>query len=362
MTTHTSALLTLPGAVAASGVDGGVAWHYGDPTVEQRRAEQGVGLVDRDQRGVITVIGADRHDWLNKLTSQLLLPLADGTTTQALVLTPQGHVEYHFGVTEVGDTTYLDTDAGTDEGLSKYLQMMKFWSDVEVTVRSNDFQQLSLIGPRASEVGARLGLGQVEAGCAVPLPEGGFLRATDTGLDFVVPHDRALTLAQQLIAGGATPVGTWADDALRIPTRRVRTGVDTDDRTIPHEVGLLGVAVHMNKGCYRGQETVARVANLGRPPRRLVMLNLDGTQDVLPNPGDDILTDQGRVVGRVGTVAIHYEDGPIALALVKRNIGPETPLLAGGVDARIDPADVAPENAAPASAIDRATFTKIRPR
>ena len=81
------------------------------------------------------------------------------------------------------------------------------------------------------------------------------------------------------------------------------------------------------------------MANLGRPPRRLVMLNLDGSQDLLPAPGDPVTSAEGRTVGRLGTVAQHHEDGPIALALVKRPIGPDAPLLAGGVDARVDPAD-----------------------
>lgn len=355
MSTSVSALLSLPGAVAAEGPDASVAWHYGDPMIEQRRAEMGTGLVDRGQRGLISVAGPDRHDWLNKLTSQLLMPLADNSTTQALVLSPNGHIEHHFGVTEVGGITYLDTEPGTTEPLVKYLEMMKFWSDVQVSDISTDFQQLSLVGPKTLA-----GVPVLTGPSAVELPDGGFARGTEWGVDLFVPRARAGVVAGELISAGASPVGTWADDALRIPRRIPRAGVDTDDRTIPNEVGLLGVAVHMNKGCYRGQETVARVANLGRPPRRLVMLNLDGTQDVLPIPGQDVTTVEGRVVGRVGTVAIHHEDGPIALALVKRNIGPETALLAGGVDARVDPADALNDEGRPVSAIDRAAFAKIR--
>ncbi len=355
MSTPISALLALPGAVAAEGPDAVVAWHYGDPMVEQRRAEMGAGLIDRGQRGLISVEGPDRHDWLNKLTSQLLLPLADNSATQALVLSPNGHVEHHFGVTEINGITYLDTEPGTTESLAKYLEMMKFWSDVQVTDISTDWQQLSLVGPKVLP-----GVPVLASGLAAELPDGGFARGTDLGVDLFIPRSEAGTFAGTLIAAGATPVGTWAADALRIPRRTPRVGVDTDDRTIPNEVGLLGVAVHMNKGCYRGQETVARVANLGRPPRRLVMLNLDGTQDVLPTPGQDVTTIEGRVVGRVGTVAVHHEDGPIALALIKRNIGPDTALLAGGIDARVDPADALAEEGRPVSAIDRAAFAKVR--
>jgi folate-binding protein YgfZ len=138
--------------------------------------------------------------------------------------------------------------------------------------------------------------------------------------------------------------------------------VDTDERTIPNEVSWLATAVHLEKGCYRGQETVARVHNLGRPPRRLVMLNLDGSASGLPATGDPVSTADGRVVGRLGTVAQHYEDGPIALALVKRAVDVGTPLLAGSVDAAIDPVDALGEQdrAAPVSAIDRRALSQIR--
>jgi folate-binding protein YgfZ len=163
---------------------------------------------------------------------------------------------------------------------------------------------------------------------------------------------------------GARPAGSWAAEALRIPTRTPRLGVDTDDRTIPNEVSWLTTAVHLNKGCYRGQETVARVNNLGRPPRRLVMLNLDGSADRIPETGSSVTTAEGRVVGRVGSVAHHYEDGPIALALVKRSLPVDTALFADGVDATIDPDDAIQDTPSeiPQSAIDRRTFTDIRRR
>ncbi len=347
-----SVLLQRPGAVAGEGVDATVAWHYGDPMGEQRRAERSTGLVDRSHREVLRVAGADRHDWLNKLTSQLLLPLADGAATEALILSPQGHVEHHFGVTEFGEAVYLDTEPGRGTDLLTYLERMKFWSQVEVSV--SGLRQLALIGRGA---GRLLGEQTPALDRAVPYCDG-FLRRTRSGVDAFIT-DVAGT-ATTLIAAGAVPIGSWADDALRVPTRRPRIGVDTDDRTIPNEVSWLHDAVHLHKGCYRGQETVARVANLGRPPRRLVMLNLDGSQDRLPAPGEAVLTTEGRAVGRLGTVAQHHEDGPIALALVKRTIGPDIPLLAGGVDARVDPADAVPDDAAPVSRADRAAFADLR--
>ena len=124
----------------------------------------------------------------------------------------------------------------------------------------------------------------------------------------------------------------WAFEALRIAARVPRLGLDTDHRTIPHEVGWIENAVHLNKGCYRGQETVARVHNLGHPPRRLVFLDLDGSVDRLPAHGDPVELD-GTAVGSVGSTARHYELGPIGLALVKRTVPVDATLLAGGVAA-----------------------------
>lgn len=124
----------------------------------------------------------------------------------------------------------------------------------------------------------------------------------------------------------------WAYEALRIAAHRPRLGVDTDERTIPHEVGWIGSAVHLDKGCYRGQETVARVHNLGRPPRRLVMLHLDGSVDRLPERGSAVQAGDRRV-GTVGSSARHYELGPIALALVKRSVPVDAELLADGIAA-----------------------------
>ncbi len=127
------------------------------------------------------------------------------------------------------------------------------------------------------------------------------------------------------------PAGVWAYEAHRVAALRPRLGVDTDERTIPHEVGWIGGpgegAVHLDKGCYRGQETVARVHNLGKPPRMLVLLHLDGSAD-RPSTGDAVLAG-GRAVGRLGTVVEHVDLGPVALALVKRGLPADTELTTG---------------------------------
>jgi folate-binding protein YgfZ len=139
-----------------------------------------------------------------------------------------------------------------------------------------------------------------------------------------------------LVQAGAQRAGLWAFEALRVEARCPRLGLETDHRTIPHEVGWIGSAVHLDKGCYRGQETVARVQNLGRPPRRLVLVHLSGESDVLPEPGSPVEL-EGRTVGFLGTAVHHYDLGPIALAVVKRNLADDAALVVAGQRATIDP-------------------------
>ena len=361
--TYHSPLLGFPGAVNATGIDAGTAWHYGDPIGEQRAAERGAILVDRSNRSLLTVTGPDRLTWLHTLTSQFLSTLGDGEATQALVLSPQGHVEHHFHLTDLGEVAYLDTEPGAGTALLGYLDGMRFWSKVEVADRTAEWAELTLFGPLAWHIAElALQLPDPGPGRASLLTGGGVVRRNDDSIDLLVPRSDLGAVAAALVTAGAVPAGSWAADALRIPTRRPRWGVDTDDRTIPNEVEWLSTAVHLEKGCYRGQETVARVHNLGRPPRRLVMLNLDGSASGLPETGDPVTTAEGRVVGRVGTVAQHHDDGPIALALIKRTVDVGTPLLAGTVDAAIDPADALDDTATatPLSAIDRRALSQIR--
>ena len=320
-----SPLLKLPGAVPPpeGSPDTGVAWHHGDPLGEQRAAERDVAVVDRSHREVLAVPGADRLSWLHAITSQHLLELGAGEHTEALVLDLRGHVEHHVVVSHVQDTVWLDTDPGWAQGLLAYLNSMVFWAKVEPREATSELAVLSLLGPGADQVVARAG------------EWGGFVRVMAGRMDLLVPRDELAGAWQRLVEAGATAAGTWAYEAIRAAALRPRLGIDTDERTIPHEVGWIGSAVHLNKGCYRGQETVARVSNLGRPPRRLVLLHLE-SPETLPTTGEPVRVGE-RVVGRVGTVAIHYELGPIALALLKRTVAPDTPLLAGNAAASIDP-------------------------
>ena len=340
-----SPLLTLPGAVPPpdGSPDPGVAWHHGDPLGEQRTAERDVVVVDRSHREVLAVSGPDRLIWLHTITSQHLSGLADGGHTEALVLDGQGRVEYHAVVSHVDETVWLDTEPGRSAGLLTYLRQMVFWSKVEPRDATAELAVLSLLGPGTGALLARAG------------ELGGFVRPGEDRADLLVPREQLTVTWQRLVDAGAGPAGTWAYDALRAAALRPRLGVDTDERTIAHEVGWIGTAVHLNKGCYRGQETVARVANLGRPPRRMVLLHLE-SPEALPSTGDPVRSGE-RVVGRVGTVIIHHELGPIALALLKRSIEPGTPLLAGNAAAAVDPASVPPDTGEPPG---RAALRRLR--
>ncbi|OBF40966.1 glycine cleavage system protein T [Mycobacterium sp. ACS1612] len=333
-----------------TGPDAGAVWHYGDPLGEQRAAAEAAIVVDRSHRAVLTLTGADRKTWLHSISSQHVSELPDGAVTENLSLDGQGRVEDHWVQTELDGVTYLDTEPWRGEPLLAYLRKMVFWSDV--AVEPADLAVLSLLGPRLADqqVLDALGVAALPAeGTAVALPGGGFLRRMPGDrleLDLAVPSEQAGQRRQRLVDAGVRAAGVWAYEAHRVAALRPRLGVDTDERTIPHEVGWIGTAVHLDKGCYRGQETVARVHNLGKPPRMLVLVHLDGSAD-RPATGDPLLAG-GRPVGRVGTVVDHVDEGAVALALVKRGLPADTPLTTGGeaaVAAVIDPDSVPPADA-----------------
>jgi folate-binding protein YgfZ len=319
-------LKILPGAVEAGWPDEGVAAHYGDPFREQRALATSAGLVDRSNRGVLKITGQDRLAWLHSLTTQHLEGLAAGQSAQALILSPTGHVEYDLTLTDDGTSVWLHVEPGTATALAAFLDSMRFMMRVEISDVSQDYAVLTVMGPAGGDTAA--GLDRVAARVE-PGPFGIF--------DLIVARHRLADAAGELIRCGGQPAGMWAFEALRIAARVPRLGLDTDHRTIPHEVGWIETAVHLNKGCYRGQETVARVHNLGHPPRRLVFLHLDGSADRLPAHGDPVELDGPGIgtttVGFVGSAARHYELGPIGLALVKRTVPVDATLLAGGVPA-----------------------------
>lgn len=381
------------GAVAApdTSASAGVAWHYGDPLGEQRAATRGAVVVDRSDRSVLELSGPERLTWLNTICSQLVSDLSDRRSAEALSLDINGRIEDHFVLTDIDEVTWIDTEGARGGALLDFLTTMVFWAKVQPVTRP-DITVLTLIGPDAI-TGPIAHLIDI-APDAVPyqagdLPEShhedeplGFWRMmpplsegphADSSLpvvDLVVPVSALPGWWEQLVEAGAKPAGSWAYDALRVAGLKPRLGVDTDERTIPQEVSWIGGpdafgAVHLDKGCYRGQETVARVHNLGKPPRHLVLLHLDGSSDHRPAAGEPI-TAGGRTVGRVGTVVDHFDLGPIALGLVKRNVDADAQLLVGSADAddspvaaRIDPDSVDAEERVQAG---RAAIERLRGR
>ncbi|MEZ5127505.1 MAG: folate-binding protein [Micropruina glycogenica] len=279
-----------------SGPDAGAVWHYGDPLREQRWLAAGEASVDLSHRPTFSITGPDRLTWLNNIVSQKLDDLASDAWVTAYILDPNGRIVHVFGGVDDGATLWAATEPGHDEALLAWLRRMQFAARVEITERS-------------------------ESHAMVITPGGPGIVARDE-VDATLGERRA---------------GTWAADALRIEAGQPRVFVDTDERTIPNELanpdGLtLGPAVHLQKGCYPGQETVARVYNLGRPPRRLTRLHLDGSAEALPQIGSEIVLD-GRSIGRVGSSARHHELGPVALALIKRSVPADVPLVVDGIDA-----------------------------
>lgn len=315
------ALASYPGRVPGEGPDADVAAHYGDPLREQRQMARAVAVVDRSDRGLVVVRGADRLSWLHSLTTQHLEQMPPSTTIQGLILSPHGHVEQDLWFTSTEAEIWIDCEPGKAAELAEYLDRMRFMLRVEVEDASGSFAMATLIGPKAA--------GVVEQVLGAPAPDPGLVAHGAAVMVRALPFpgeydllgtpehvDAAVATALQ---AGAQPAGQMAHDAWRVAHLRPRLGRETDHRTIPHEIGLIGGAVHLNKGCYRGQETVARVQNLGRPPRRLVKLQVDGSQHTVPASGSKVLS-KGREVGFVGTSVIHHEEGPVALAVIKRNI------------------------------------------
>jgi len=289
-----SPLLALPGAVEADAPDQGVAAHYGAIGAEQKRFIAGNAFVDLSHRDVFTVSGPDRLTWLHSLTTQYLEGLEPHRQTEVLILTPQGHIEHAFVAYDDGETFWAHTEPGAAAAAVEFLDRMRFMMRVEVALVT-------------------------DAWAVIGVP----------GLTYrLVARDSLSDVPAEL----GDPVGVWAWEALRIESGHARIGLDTDDKAIPNEIDWIESAVHLNKGCYRGQETVARVHTLGKPPRRLVLLHLDGSVEHLPAHGSDVELD-GKRVGFVGSSARHHELGPIALALVKRNVDTAATLMADGVAA-----------------------------
>ena len=285
------------------GLDKGAIWHFGEVAKEQRALAEGKAWADLSHRAIIEISGADRLTWLHSLTTQHLEKLQPGEWKEALILDPQGHVEQQLFLVDDGSSAFIHLDQDKKESLISYLEKMKFMLQVEVRDVSSEYAIFRAPG-KSDELGGPYAL---------------------------VPRAEVSAMSEAFNASNLQ-VGIWALEAERIASGRARIGMDTDHKSIPNELGALNKSVHMNKGCYRGQETVAKVFNLGHPPRRLVLLHLDGSSVDLPKHGDPV-TFEGKEIGFVGSVARHHELGPIALAVIKRTTPADAVLMADGVAA-----------------------------
>lgn len=286
-----------------------------NPLLEQKALAEGRALALLTDRSVISIEGEDRLTWLNSILSQELRSLAAGESAEALQLDPQGHVEYVLHLVEDGERTWAIVEEATVDALVAWLEKMVFRSRVEIVRHPN----LSVY----FGVGTEFGLTWVD-----PWPNvvaGGVRYAADAPAFNGREHVLAKAPEIEIVPMDAA-------EALRVAAHRPRQLTEVDDRSLPHELDWLSTAVHLRKGCYRGQETVAKVFNLGAPPRRLVMLHLDGSAVVFPEPGTPVELD-GVQVGFLGTVARHHELGPIALALVKRSTPTDAVLTVSGITA-----------------------------
>lgn len=327
----TNPFLSLSGAVEAGGRDAGVAAHYGNPVLEQRRLAAGDAIVDLSHRAVLTITGPDRLSWLNSISSQSLTRMGAGDSSETLLLAQTGRVEHAVRLIDDGETLWLLVEHDEADALLGWLTSMRFMLRVELADRSEEFATIGALGS------GELVSAAVSNGTALvwhdpwtAVAPGGHQYATaaehpGAGWNWsetLVARGELDGIAARAASAELPVAGLLAVEALRIAAWRPRFATEVDERTIPHELDWLRSAVHLEKGCYRGQETIAKVHNLGHPPRRLVMLHLDGSDAVLPGAGSPVWFSQEgerREVGLVTSSAMHHELGPIALAVVKRS-------------------------------------------
>jgi folate-binding protein YgfZ len=379
-----SPFLSLAAAVPGEGIDEGVPAHYGNPLIEQRRLEAGRAIVDASNRGVVTVTGPDRLSWLHSMASQSLARLAPGESAEALLLDANGHIEHVAHVIDDGETTWLIVEGADASPLAAFLDRMRFMLRVEVADVGSEWAVLGAMGvdaldlavPAAAPNGVALdwadpwrhAVGHQYA------REAGHPAADWRWVERLVPRAALADAAAAVAAGRVDAAGALAAEALRIAAWRPRQATEVDEKAIPHEFDWLRSAVDLGKGCYKGQETVAKVLNLGRPPRRLVLLHLDGSDTVLPAPGETVVGEkvrpepaegeapERRQVGRITSSAMHHELGPIALAVVKRAVPADLPLIveSHGIDVAAAQVEIVPADAASAVDVPRLPRLGVR--
>jgi tRNA-modifying protein YgfZ len=301
---------------------------------DHRTLLEACGLFDRSDRGKLALTGAEAIDFLNGQVTNELATLRAGDGRYAAFLTHKGKMLGDLRVLALGaepgapaSELALDTERVALQPLFDMIRRYKIGFEVELHKRTLERALLSLIGPGAAAVAHAEGLGAPEHSNGPVDVEGVTALAvrTDVGIDLLCEAAERERLEAALLARGALPVGEQAVECLRVEHGRPRYGVDLDDTVIPQEAGLNERAVSFEKGCYVGQETVARLYYKGKPNRHLRGLRLSEPG----RPGEELLLGE-RPVGRTGSCAVSPRLGPIALALVRREAEPGSRLAVAG--------------------------------
>ncbi len=294
-----------------------------------RAAVEGCALVDRSERGKLALTGAETKEFLQGQVSNDVEGLAPGEGCYAAFLTPKGKMLGDLRVLDAGDELLLDCERATLQELFNLIRRYKLGRDVELHKRTVERGLLSLIGPRSRAVAGAEDLLAAEHAHRTGAVGGAEVRliATDLGVDVLCAAADTERVAAALLAAGAVGAGEDVFEVRRVETGRPRYGADLDETVIPQEAGLNERAVSFTKGCYVGQETVARLYYKGKPNRHLRGLRLDG-----PAERGAVLRLGEREVGRLGSVVESPTLGPIALALVRREAAPGDRLAVGDGD------------------------------
>ena len=300
---------------------------------DHRTLTEGCGLVDRAGRGRLALTGADRRTFLHGQVTQDIETLEPGHGRYAALLTHKGKMLGDLRVLDLGDELLLSCERAGLQELFNMIRRYKLGADVEVHKRTLEMGELSLIGPRSRELAGADGLGPAEGdNVRARLGEHDVvLVATDLGVDVFCDAEGTEGVRGTLLAAGAVEVSEAAAELVRVESGRPRYGVDVDENTIPQEAGLNERAVSFTKGCYVGQETVARLFYRGKPNRHLRGVRLSAPVE----PGTPLHLGE-KEVGRLTSIAVSPAHGPIGLALVRRQAEPGSTLAAGdGVTAEV---------------------------
>jgi folate-binding protein YgfZ len=293
---------------------------------EYEAVTEACGLVDRSERGKLALTGTESKSFLQGQVSNDVEALTPGTGCYAAFLTPKGKMLGDVRILDTGSEILLDTERVALQELFNMIRRFSVGYDVQLHKRTLQSGLLSMLGPEADTVAGASDLEQSEHGHVAGELDGVAVRwiRTDLGLDLLCAAGETETLAAALQRRGAQPVSEAVADCLRVEHGRPRYGIDLDDTVIPQEADLNGRAVSFTKGCYVGQETVARLFYRGKPNRHLRGLRLSAPVDT----GAEIVFGD-RAVGRVGSVAASPSLGPIALALVRREAVPGSAVSVG---------------------------------